>query len=146
MRTNRVILLTLLLIIIESSVVPWVVPSAWIDRLLPHFAFIMTLLIAGFAGRHRAFLFGLGFGLFQDMLFYGHLIGPYGFGMGLIGYLAGLLSEQRTYTTLGFFIWVVLIGSVMLDTIVFFYLQAFPINRFAVCLCFLLASGSYRTS
>jgi rod shape-determining protein MreD len=129
MRTNRVILLTLLLIVFESSVVPWLVPSPWIDRLLPHMSFIMTLLIAGFAGRHRAFLFGLGFGLFQDMLFYGHLIGPYGFGMGLIGYLAGLLSEQRTYTTLGFFIWVVLIGSVMLDTIVFFIYKLFRLTN-----------------
>jgi rod shape-determining protein MreD len=128
MRTNRVILLTMLLIVIESSVVPWLVPSPWTDRLLPHLSFIMTLLVAGFAGRHRAFLFGLGFGLLQDMLFYGHLIGPYGFGMGLIGYLAGLLSENRTSTTLGFFMWVVMIGSVMLDSIVFFIYKLFRLT------------------
>jgi rod shape-determining protein MreD len=118
----------LVLIIIENSVVPWLIPSGWSERLLPHISFILTLFVAGFAGRHSAFFVGLGFGLLQDMLFYGHLIGPYGFGMGLVGYLAGLVSEQRTNITLGFIIWVVMIGSVMLDTIVYFIYKLFRLT------------------
>lgn len=129
MRANRVILAALILVIIESSIVPWLVPTPWSGRLLPHLSFIMTLLIAGFAGRHRAFLFGLSFGLLQDMLFYGHLIGPYGFGMGLVGYLAGLITEKRLYMTLGYFIWMVIIGSVMLDSAVFFIYKLFSLTE-----------------
>lgn len=128
MRMNRTVVCFLVLIILENSVVPWLVPSGWSERLLPHFSFILTLFVACFAGRHKAFLVGLGFGLLQDMLFYGHLIGPYGFGMGLVGYLAGLLSEQRTNTTLGYIIWVVMFGSVMLDTIVHFIYKLFSLT------------------
>jgi rod shape-determining protein MreD len=128
MRMNRTIMCFLVLIIVENSVVPWLVPSDWSERLLPHLSFILTLFVAGFAGRHSAFIVGLGFGLLQDMLFYGHLIGPYGFGMGLVGYLAGLVSEQRTNITLGYFIWVVMIGSVMLDTIVYFIYKLFRLT------------------
>lgn len=129
MRTNWVVLFTLLLIVIESSVVPWLVPGPWSDRLLPHLSFIMTLLVAGFAGRHRAFLFGLSFGLLQDILFYGHLIGPYGFGMGLVGYLAGLISERRIQTTLGYFIWLMIIGGILLDTIVYYIYYLFELTE-----------------
>lgn len=129
MRTNWVILCTLLLVLIESSVVPWLIPAAWSDRLLPHLPFIMTLLVAGFAGRHRAFLFGLCFGLLQDILFYGHLIGPYGFGMALIGYLAGLISEQRMHTTIGYFIWLMLIGGILLDTVIFYIYSMFQLTE-----------------
>lgn len=129
MRVNRVILCTILLVLIENSVVPWLVPDEWSDRLLPHLSFIMTLLVAGFAGRHRAFLFGLSFGLLQDMLFYGHLIGPYGFGMGLVGYLAGLITEKRLYMTLGYLMWMVVIGSVVLDSAVFFIYKLFNLTE-----------------
>lgn len=108
---------------------PWLVPGSWSDRLFPHLSFIMCLLVAGFAGRHRAFLFGLSFGLLQDMLFYGHLIGPYGFGMGLVGYLAGLISEKRLYMTLGYFIWLVIIGSVLLESSVFFIYKLFGLTE-----------------
>ncbi len=128
MRINWVVLCALALLIIENSIVPWLVPSGWSERLLPHLCFIMTLFVAGFAGRHSAFLFGLGFGLLQDLLSYGHLIGPYGFGMGLIGYLAGLITERRTNVTLGFFIWIVIVGGVLLDTIVYFIYNLFRLT------------------
>jgi rod shape-determining protein MreD len=127
MRINRAILCTLVLLVIENSIVPWLIPSAWSERLLPHLCFIMTLFVAGFAGRHRAFLFGLSFGLLQDLLSYGHLIGPYGFGMGLLGYLAGLVSEYKNFT-IGFFVWVVLAGGVLLDTIVYLIYKLFRIT------------------
>lgn len=128
MRINRVILWTLLLLLIENAIVPWLVPSEWTDRLLTHFPFVMTLFVASLAGRHRAFLFGLGFGLLQDLLSYGHLIGPYAFGMALIGYAAGLLAERRTFT-LVFFVWIVLIGGMMLDTIIYSIYTLFGLTQ-----------------
>lgn len=127
MRINWVILCAIVLLIIENSVIPWLVPPGWSERLLPHLLFIMTLFVAGFGGRHTAFLFGLGFGLLQDLLSYGHLIGPYGFGMGLIGYLAGLAAERKSFT-IGFFLWIVVVSGVMLDSIVYFIYNLFRIT------------------
>lgn len=127
MRINRVILWTLVLIILENSVVPWLVPPAWSERLLPHLSFIMTMFVAAFSGRHRAFLFGLGFGLLMDLQYYGHLIGPYGFGMGLLGYLAGLIMERRTFT-LGFFMWMLMVAGVLLETIIFSIYKLFSLT------------------
>lgn len=127
MRMNWVILCALMLLIIENSVVPWLIPPGWSDRLLPHLCFIMTLFVAGFTGRHAAFLFGIGFGLLQDILSYGHLIGPYGFGMGLIGYLAGLTAERKSFT-IGFFVWVAIMSGLLLDSIVYFIYKLFRIT------------------
>lgn len=127
-RTNRVILCILAMLVIENSIVPWLVPPAWSERLLPHLCFIMVLFVAGFAGRHKAFMFGLGFGLLQDILAYGHLIGPYGFGMGLLGYLAGLAAERRSFT-IGFFVWIVLVGGFLLDTIVYLIYKLFRLTE-----------------
>ncbi|MFC5700503.1 rod shape-determining protein MreD [Cohnella faecalis] len=127
-RMNRTVFVTLVLLLLETSVVPWLVPGNWSDRLLPHLTFIMTLYVASFGGRHPGFLFGLGFGLLGDLLFYGHLIGPYGFGMGLIGYLAGLVLEQRSFT-LAFFLGVAALAGGLLDTIVFFIYKLFSLTR-----------------
>lgn len=98
MRMNRTILATILLLIVQTSIIPWLIPDAWSDRLLPNLPFVMTVFVALFAGRYRAFLFGLGFGLLEDVLFYGHLMGSYGFGMALLGYLIGLVAERRSRT------------------------------------------------
>ncbi|WEK55356.1 MAG: rod shape-determining protein MreD [Candidatus Cohnella colombiensis] len=128
MRINRVIICTLILILVENAIIPWIIPSQWSDRLFIHFSFIMTIFIAGFDGRHRAFIFGLGFGILQDILFYGHLIGPYGFGMGLLGYLIGLVVERKMFT-LGFFVWLVLMGGMLLDTIVYLIYMLFQLTK-----------------
>ncbi|RKP54243.1 rod shape-determining protein MreD [Cohnella endophytica] len=126
-RINWVILCAIILLVLENSIVPWLVPPQWSERLLPHLCFILTLFVAGFGGRHVAFMFGLGFGLLQDSLAYGHLIGPYGFGMGLIGYLAGLLAERKSFT-IGFFSWVALVSGLMLDSIVYFIYKLFRLT------------------
>lgn len=127
MRMNRAVLTGILLILLENGVLPWLVPAEWSDRLMPHLTFVLTLYVASFAGRHRAFLFGLGFGLFSDLLYYGNLIGPYAFGMGLIGYAAGLLLERRILT-LGAVIGVTAMGSVSLGTIVFLIYKLFRLT------------------
>jgi len=128
MRINRLILFALLLVLIENSIIPWLVPPEWSGRLLPHLSFIITMFAACFAGRFSAFLFGLGFGLLQDMLFYGFLIGPYAFGMGLLGYFAGLISERRNVTFV-YFIWMMTAGGLLLDTIVYFVYKLFKLTQ-----------------
>lgn len=130
MKMNQAVLTGILLLALENGVVPWLVPSAWSDRLLPHLTFLMTIYVACFAGRHRAFLYGLGFGLLGDLLFYGNLIGPYGFGMALIGYAAGLVQERRT-PTLASVIGLTAIGSAALATVVFLIYHLFRLTQWS---------------
>ena len=130
MKMNQAVLTGILLLVLENGVVPWLVPSAWSDRLLPHLTFILTIYVACFAGRHRAFMFGLGFGLIGDLLYYGELIGPYGFGMGLIGYAAGLVQERRA-PTLTFLIGLTAIGSAALSTIVYLIYYLFRLTQWS---------------
>lgn len=127
MRINRAVLFGIALIVIENGVVPWLVPEAWTGRLLPHLTFVLTLYVAFFGGRHRAFLFGLGFGLLGDLLYYGNLIGPYGFGMALIGYSAGL-SLERGVPTLAGVIGVTALGSAALGTVVYLIYRLFRLT------------------
>jgi len=127
MKMNQAVLVGILLLLLENGIVPWLIPAAWSDRLLPHLTFVLTIYVACFAGRHRAFLFGLGFGLLGDMLFYGDLIGPYGFGMGLIGYAAGLLQERRP-PALAVLIGLTAMGSVVLSTIVYVIYHLFRLT------------------
>jgi rod shape-determining protein MreD len=125
-RMNRTIAATLLLVVLETCVVPWLIPPAWSDRLFPHLAFIMTVYVAVFGGRHRAFFFGLGFGLLQDELFYGHMIGAYSFGMALLGYLCGLVMK-RSRVSLAAVIVMAGIGSGVLDTMVYWIYELFSL-------------------
>jgi rod shape-determining protein MreD len=130
MRMNRAILLGIVLLLLENGVVPWLVPSAWSDRLVPHLSFVLTVFVACYVGRHRAFLFGLGFGLLGDLLYYGHLIGPYGFGMGLIGYTTGLALE-RGVPSLGVVMGATAFGSAALSTIVYFIYRLFRLTQWS---------------
>jgi len=135
MRMNWVVLLGIVFLILENSVAPWLVPPAWSDRLLPHLVFVLTLYVGAFAGRHPAFLFGLGFGLLQDVLGYGELIGPYAFGMGLVGYLVGLLAEYRSFSV-GLFAWIVVVAGLFLDSIVYFIYNLFRLTELSYAYVF----------
>jgi len=128
MRVNRTILATLALLLLETAVLPWFTPGEWTGRLTPHLAFVMTMFAAFFGGRHHGFLFGLGFGLLSDILFYGHLIGAYGFGMALVGYLAGL-AAARMHVRLLSLAWTVLLGGLVLDSIVYCIYMLFRITH-----------------
>lgn len=128
MNMNRIIVITLALVVLENTLIPWLVPSSWSDRLLPHLSFIMTIFVACFAGRHQAFLFGLGFGLLMDIQFYGNLIGPYVFGMALIGYLVGLVATRRQ-VTMALAMWLVLTSGMLLDTLIFLIYKLFSLTE-----------------
>lgn len=134
-RINRAIVAALLLLLIQTAVVPWLIPSAWSGRLLLHFSFVMTVFVALLGGRHRAFLFGLGFGLLEDMLFYGHMIGPYAFGMALIGYLIGLAFDRRM-NTLAFVLLLTGVGSGLLDMLVYFIYKLFSLTHLGASFVF----------
>lgn len=95
MRRRWVILIMLLLFIVEGSLMPWLIPADWLGRLVPQFTFVFVLYASLYAGRHAALMLGVSFGLLQDLVFYGHLIGVHAFAMGLCGYVVGLLLSFK---------------------------------------------------
>lgn len=135
LRMNRAVVAALILLLIQTSVVPWLIPTAWGGRLLLHLPFIMTIFVALLGGRHRAFLFGLGFGLLEDLLFYGHMIGAYAFGMALLGYLIGLAFERRL-NTLAYVLLLTGIGSGLLDMLAYFIYKLFSLTHLGAAFVF----------
>lgn len=111
-------LLMFLLFILEGTLVPWLVPSAWQSRIAPHLVYVVILYFSVYENRHTGLILGLVFGMLHDIVFYGALIGTYSFAMGLSGYLLGLLSRNQR-APLPLMMIIVLLGSLLLDSILF---------------------------
>jgi rod shape-determining protein MreD len=91
-------IILLIAFILQDTLLPWFIPTGWQSSkvfIAPHFVLVIILFYGLFIHRHTALLYGLLFGLLSDFIFYGHMLGIYSFGMGLIGYLAGLLQRRQ---------------------------------------------------
>lgn len=128
MSMNRIILLMLLLFVLEGAVMPWIIPGNFGDRIIPHFIFIIVIFSALYSGRHRALLLGASFGLLQDIVFFGHLLGLHAFIMGLIGYFTGVLFERRRPTIM-MAIAVIGFACLLYDSVLFFIYKVFRITN-----------------
>jgi len=95
MKTKWVIPLTVLLFMLETTIVPWLIPEPMHGRIAPHFVFVAALYAGLYSSRHAALLIGFIFGLLQDVVFYGHMLGVHTLLMASIAYLAGLLLEGK---------------------------------------------------
>jgi rod shape-determining protein MreD len=116
-----------LLYIVETTIVPWLVPIEWYGRVVPHFAFILVLYSALYTGRHAALVLGLSFGLLQDIVFYGHMIGVHTFAMGLCGYVTGLLLERKRSPLL-LALSVIGLACLLYDSVVYLIYRAFRVT------------------
>lgn len=127
MSMNRIVAWMLLLFMLEGGLVPWLIPEGFGDRIIPHFIFVIVMYSALYGNRHQALMLGAGFGLLQDIVYYGHLIGGHAFIMGLIGYFAGVLLERKrptvmmALTMIGF-------GCILYDTTLFYLYKVFRIT------------------
>ncbi|EJW17050.1 rod shape-determining protein MreD [Paenibacillus alvei] len=95
MNRNWMIVFMFILFLMEGSLLPVLIPDAWQGRIVPQLVFIVILYHAVYHHRHAALMMGLGFGFLQDIVYYGHMLGPHTFSMGLLGYLTGLLFASR---------------------------------------------------
>ncbi|MCR8644143.1 rod shape-determining protein MreD [Paenibacillus sp. N1-5-1-14] len=95
-------LLLLLLFIVQGTLMPWILPESWQSsvHISPNFVLVIILYYALYLGRHQALLYGVIFGLLQDFIYYGHMIGVFSFAMGLTGYLIGLMQVFRPHFVL----------------------------------------------
>lgn len=98
MSMNRIVLIMLLVFLIEGTVLPWLIPGSFGSRIIPHFIFVIVIFSGLYGTRHQALFLGAGFGLLQDIVYYGHMIGAQFFVMGLLGYLTGMLLERKRVT------------------------------------------------
>ncbi|WP_433945885.1 rod shape-determining protein MreD [Paenibacillus sp. SN-8-1] len=121
-------LLLFLLFIVETTIVPLLIPGAWQTRIIPHLVFVVILFSAVYDHRYIALMLGLAFGMLHDVVFYGIMIGTYSFSMGLSGYLMGLVFRSRRASLLVMMI-VVVIGSLLMDSMVFGIYTIFKIYK-----------------
>ena len=132
-KSGIILIITLLILfIIEGSILPWFIPSSWQTRLIPHLVYVVILYVSVYESRHKALLWGVIFGLLHDIIYYGYMIGTYSFAIGFSAYLVGLIFKPGR-TPLPFMMIAVLIGSLLLDSILFgtyklFELDSLPYN------------------
>lgn len=96
LRRNIIWLPLFLLFLIETTLLHWIIPLSWHEhiQISPHFVFILILFVAIYSNHYFALVLGLVFGLLQDVLFYGYMIGPYSFAIGIIAYLTGMIFRR----------------------------------------------------
>ncbi len=124
---NRILLLMLLIFIIEGTIMPWLIPAGYGDRIVPHFILVSVIFAALYTDRHRALLLGVSFGFLQDIVYFGHLLGVHSFVMGLLGYFIGLLLDRRR-ATLMMAVTVVGFACILYDSVIFFIYSVFRIT------------------
>lgn len=127
MSMNRIVALMLLLFVIEGSLMPWIIPEGFGDRIIPHFIFVFVLFSALYGNRHMALLLGAGFGLLQDVVYFGQLLGLHFFAMGLLGYFTGVLLERKRATVM-MAITVIGFACILYDSSLFFIYKVFRIT------------------
>lgn len=124
---SRIILLILVIFIVEGSLMPWIIPAGYGDRIIPHFTFVAVMYAALYGTRHLALILGMIFGLLQDVMYYGHMIGTHFFVMAIIGYVTGLLLERKRVTLL---MAIAMIGfaCIAYDTALFYVYRVFKLG------------------
>ncbi|WP_138752398.1 rod shape-determining protein MreD [Paenibacillus sinopodophylli] len=128
MSMNRIILLMVLLFVIEGAVMPWIIPAGFGHRIIPHFVFVMVIFSGLYSRRHLALILGVSFGMLQDIVYFGHLLGINAFIMGLMGYFTGVLLERRR-STIMMAISVIGFACLLYDSVIYFVYSVFRITN-----------------
>ncbi|GGA36572.1 hypothetical protein GCM10010917_22210 [Paenibacillus physcomitrellae] len=127
-RNVILVLMLFLLFIVEGTILPWLIPPAWQTRIVPYLVYIVILFVSVYENRHKALLLGVVFGLLQDVVYYGAMIGQFSFAMGFSAYLIGLLFKGNR-TPLPFMLFAVLMGSLLMDSLLFGTYKLFELNH-----------------
>ncbi|MBP1156587.1 MULTISPECIES: rod shape-determining protein MreD [unclassified Paenibacillus] len=108
------------LFLLESTLMPWLIPPAWQTKVyvVPHFMLVIVLYIGLYIHRHTALTFGLIFGILQDFIHHSPMLGPVSFGLGLAGYFAGLM-QGRVYSSIVISMLVIGLGNLFYDSVIF---------------------------
>lgn len=130
MQRNLVSFFVLTFFILEGTIVHWLIPD-WEVRIAPHLVLVAVVYIALYLNRHLALLYGLIFGMLQGIIFYGHMVGAYSFGMGLTGYLAGLIF-RRFHLNIASTLFIITLSNLLFDMILYGLYRLFGITELAI--------------
>ncbi|OUM96090.1 MAG: rod shape-determining protein MreD [Thermobacillus sp. ZCTH02-B1] len=128
MNSRWIVPLLVLLFLLDTTVVPWLIPTSMYGRIAPHFVFVAALYAGLYANRHAALFIGLIFGLLQDITFYGHMLGVHTLLMGSIAYLAGLLFEGKRVSMFAA-LFVIALGCFLYDAAAYGIYRAFRVTH-----------------
>jgi rod shape-determining protein MreD len=117
-RRQWIVLILFVLLLLEGTLVPWLIPSGWSTRIAPHFVLVTVLFAGVYMNRYYGLFLGLLFGMLHDVIYYGHMIGVYSFGTGLLGYLAGLAFQKKP-ANMVLMMLVTAVGLYAFDSLVF---------------------------
>jgi len=107
------------LFLLESSLMPWLLPASVGGMQLgiaAHFAFVIILYIGIYLNRRLALGMAFAIGLLHDILFYGHVLGAYTFSMCLTTYVIFMLLRDTHVS------WYTGLGSITLGVLAFDYI------------------------
>ncbi|TVY11905.1 rod shape-determining protein MreD [Paenibacillus cremeus] len=130
MNHKKIWLVLALLFWLENTIWPWLLPEAWQTKVqvAPHFILVIVMFIGLYINRHTALMYGLIFGMLQDFIYYSPMMGPISFGMGLTGYLAGLMIG-RLYSSIFVSMLVIALGNLFYELIIFGLYQLFKLTH-----------------
>ncbi|WP_054956378.1 rod shape-determining protein MreD [Paenibacillus dakarensis] len=126
-RKQVLILLLFLVFILQGTIGFWLTPSSWQEKISPNFMFVAILFATMYHHRHTGLVLGLVFGMLHDIVYYGEMIGTYSFAMGVSAYVMGLLFKTPR-APLPVMMTVVILGSLLLDSMVFGIYKLFGVN------------------
>ncbi|HEX7055641.1 MAG TPA: rod shape-determining protein MreD [Bacilli bacterium] len=121
------------LFVCDGSLFPWLIPAGWTDamKLSPHFLPIGIMFVALYVNRHAALVYGLVFGLLQDVFYYGHMLGPHMFTLGVVGYFIGIFYNRGRITLTANLI-VLAYGLIAYDLLLFGIYHFFAVTDYAL--------------
>lgn len=90
----------MLVFLFEGTLFQWLIPSELklMTGLSPHVMLVIVLYISLFLRRRLGTVLGLLFGLLHDFIYYGFMIGPFAFGIGVTSYIAGVMTARAKLT------------------------------------------------
>lgn len=92
--------LLFLAFMLEGTVFQWIIPPSWKAQtgISPHIVLILIIYITLYLKWQWATVLALLFGFLHDLMYYGFMIGPYTFAMGLMTYLNSLAFRRTKWT------------------------------------------------
>lgn len=93
MRLSLLSFILFIFFLIEGTILQVFVPDAWgySFTIVPRFVLVGIVFIGLYQGRNTGLIFGLIFGVLYDIV-YTNMIGVYTLSMGMVGFLAGMVS------------------------------------------------------
>ncbi|WP_135555061.1 rod shape-determining protein MreD [Paenibacillus cymbidii] len=130
MKQHVLIVSIFVVFLLEGTLVKWLIPQVWQGSVAvaSHFVLVLVMFVSMYTNRHLALLYGFGFGLLHDVVYYGPMLGTYAFSTSLVGYLIGLVTIRKASGIIRC-LFLVAAGLIAFEAIIFGLYRIFRITR-----------------